>query len=194
MAFVFDASVGGVASNSYLTVAEFLDYMETAYAVTESSEALEDQRNLVLATRLMEANFSPMRKLVRVMPPAQSYYLIRPTWTGAVATVTQRLLWPRTGMFTRTGVAIAPNVIPQELKDATAELARLLKRGDLTVDNDVVVQGLTSVKAGSVALTFKDTFDATKVISDTVFSLLVPSWLTDEIIEYSNSALFDVVV
>lgn len=191
---VLDATIGGVAANSYLTVMEFQDYLTTAYEVTEHVDVLDDDKLLMLATRLMEAAFSPMRKLV--VPnndPNKSYYIIRPTWTGLPATSTQALLWPRTGMFTRTGVAIASNVIPNELKAATAELARQFKVGDKTIDSDISILGLTSIRAGSVALTFKDYVEATKVIPDIVFSLLVPSWLTDEMIEYANRALFDVV-
>jgi len=194
MPIVLDATVGGVNANSYLTVNEFLDYLTTAYDPEEVSSALDDDKTLIMATRLMESMYSPQRKLVRVSPPGQSYYVIRPTWTGLVATSTQRLLWPRIGMFTRTGVAIASNVIPQELKDATAELARQLKKGDRTLDSDAAAQGIKSVQAGSVAVSFKDYFDATKVIPDIVFSMLVPSWLTDEIMESANRAEFDVIV
>jgi hypothetical protein len=95
-------------------------------------------------------------------------------------------------MYDVNGNAIASDIIPIDLKNATAELARQFKVGDRTLDNDVSVQGLTSVRAGSVGLTFKEMVEA-KVLPDAVFNLLVPSWLTDELIEQAWPAQFDVV-
>jgi hypothetical protein len=120
------------------------------------------------------------------------YYYTSPKWTGAPATTTQRMTWPRTGMYDRNGNAIASNVLPKELKEAQSELAGQLIMSDTTLDNSVVVSGLTSVKAGSVALTFKDMIER-HVIPDAVMELLIPSWLTDELVEPANPALFDVV-
>ena len=194
MAFTLDASVGGVASNAYLTVAEYLAYLETSFDFDETATAPDDAATLGMATRLMEALYSPSRRLIRPAPPAYPYYLVRPPWTGAPASTTQALLWPRTGMYNRVGVAIASNVIPQELKNATAELTRQLKKsGGVTDDYDVAVKGISSVKAGSVSVSFRDNVDILKVIPDIVFSLLVPSWLTDELYENASVALFDVV-
>lgn len=82
--------------------------------------------------------------------------------------------------------------IPQELKDAESELAGQLGNADRTLDNDVIVQGLTSVRAGSVSLSFKDTIFP-QVIPDAVFNLMPLSWLTDELYEPAQRAMFDVV-
>jgi hypothetical protein len=81
------------------------------------------------------------------------------------------------------------------LKDATAELAGQLHLADRTLDSDVVAQGITSVKAGSVAVTFsgKSTVDIMRAIPEIVHRLLVPSWITDELFEVADRALFDVV-
>lgn len=192
MAFVLDATVGGVSANSYLTVAEYLAYLETAYEPAESASALEDAPTLGMATRVLNAIFAPRRRLVRPGRGEKPYYLTAPTWTGLPATATQALPWPRTGMYDLNGNAISSNVIPQALKNATAELARQLKVADRTLDNDVSVQGITSVRAGSVAVSFKEMIDA-KVLPDAVFDLLVPSWLTDEIITQAWPAEFDVI-
>ena len=194
MAIVLVATPGAANANSFLTVEEADAYYETrGIAVTEWEDADSEAALLIQATRLLVAMFSPKRMLVRGKTPGESYYVIRPTWTGTPATTTQVLPWPRLGMYDHNGNTIGSTVIPQELKDATAELAIQLSKGDRMVDSDVAVQGITSIKAGSVALTFKDSFDATKVIPDIVWGLLVPSWLTDEIIEWANSAQFDVV-
>jgi hypothetical protein len=193
MAVTLIATPGAANANSFLTAAEADAYFETRLEIPEWSDVDSEEAMLIMATRLMVALFSPMRKLVRGKSMSDSYYLIRPTWTGLPASTTQVLPWPRTGMFDRNGNALSSSVIPQELKDATAELAGHLAKGDRSFDSDVSVQGITSIKAGSVALSFKDAFDATKVIPDIVWGLLVPSWLTDEITESANPALFDVV-
>ena len=84
-------------------------------------------------------------------------------------------------------------IIPQALKDALAELAGALATSDSTLDNEVVVQGIKSVKAGSVALTFNDMIEQ-HVLPDMVWNLMPPSWFTSEIIEPAMPAQFDVVV
>ena len=95
-------------------------------------------------------------------------------------------------MYDANGNAIASNVIPQDLKDAESELAGQLGNADRTLDNDVIVQGLTSIKAGSVSLSFKDMVEA-HVLPDAVWNLMPPSWFTDEIVTMAFGAQFDVV-
>jgi hypothetical protein len=82
--------------------------------------------------------------------------------------------------------------LPRELKEALAELAGQLGTSDSTLDNDVIVQGLTSIRAGSVSLTFKDMIER-HVLPDMVWNLMPPSWFTEEIITDLRMALFDVV-
>lgn len=120
-------------------------------------------------------------------------------WTGAAASDTQALRWPRTGMKDRDGRAI-PSAgaasIPLALKRAQAELAWQLNKADKTGDNAIVNLGITSLKAGSVSLSFGDlasTSNSTEVpryirevtalaavLPDAVKYLLVPSWLSDD--------------
>lgn len=194
MAITLVADVGSATANSYLTLAEAEAYHETRLRVNSWDSAESQEALLIQATRVMEAMFSPGKKtLIRPDPPAAPYFLTRPTWTGTVASSTQRLLWPRIGMYSRTGVAIPSNVIPQELKDAVAELAIQLSSSDRLLDNDVAVQGISSVRAGSVSVSFKNNIEIAKVIPEIVASFLVPSWLTEEVHEASNTALFNVV-
>jgi hypothetical protein len=96
-------------------------------------------------------------------------------------------------MLDYNGNAIASTVIPTELKNATAELAGQMSKSDRLIDNDVAVQGLTGLRAGSVSLSFKSDVQVLKAIPDSVYALLVPSWLTDETIEPMFQAQFDVV-
>lgn len=125
-------------------------------------------------------------------------------WTGAAVDSTQGRAWPRSGMLTRNGFEIpttGASSIPVDLKDAQAEFALQLGAGDRMSDNDAAKQGITSVKAGSVAVTFKDVnvsdpdaLDAqlrlmgselaylSKVVPDAVRWLLVPTWYTEHTI------------
>lgn len=96
-------------------------------------------------------------------------------WEGWPVTEQQRLCWPRAGMVTRNGYAIADNAIPQELKDMTSELARQLLSEDRTADGEVETQGLRSLRAGPVDMTFRDNV-APKVIPDAVVNLMPKCW------------------
>lgn len=190
MALVIDATVGGVAANSYETLAEAQTYFDSRLTVAGWENADSQDVLLAMATRTLDMILSGHRRLSR--GSSGSYYITSPKWTGAPASATQRLAWPRTGMFDRNGNAIPSNVIPQDLKNAESELAGQLGNADRTLDNDVIVQGITSIKAGSVALTFKDMIEA-QVLPDAVWNLMPDSWYTDEIIEPAQASIFDVI-
>jgi len=187
---VIDATVGGANANSYLTLAEAQAYFDTRLPVAGWDDADDQNVLLIMATRTLDRLLTPYKTLFTMN--GRNYYRVRPQWTGAAATQTQRLAWPRTGMFDANGFAIASNVIPEDLKFATAEFAGQLGNADRTLDNDVIVQGLKSVKAGSVALTFGDGI-MPQVIPDAVWNLLVNSWMTEELYEPAQAAIFDVV-
>lgn len=190
------ATPGDPTANSYLTLAEAQAYWDTKL-FTDAWDASPDQEAaLILATRTLNAILTPRREYNLAVGAVMAYFETGPTWTGLIASNTQALPWPRTGMFNRNGVAINPATIPQELKDATAELAGQMSLADRTIDNDAAVQGIASVKAGSVAVTFKNGAGAAltlKVLPDFVWNLLVPSWLTDILIEPVYSAIFEVL-
>ncbi len=123
-------------------------------------------------------------------------------WTGTATDDVQALAWPRTGLLTTNSFPLDPTVIPQRLKDAQSEFAGILLSGttDRTADNpDLKAIGeqtqLTSVKAGSVALSFAgksfsnlESFDAfirslnsdlnylSKAVPDSVRMKIPPTW------------------
>jgi hypothetical protein len=187
-----DATVGGPNANSYETLVEAQAYFLTRLPLAGWDDAADQSVLLIMATRVLNAVLRPAKTLVLAQGGNPAFYRTRRTWTGAPASSTQRLAWPRTGMYDANGNAIPSNVIPQDLKDAESELAGQLGTSDRTLDNDVIVQGLTSVRAGSVALTFKDMIE-THVLPDAVWLLMPPSWFTDEIITPAWPAEFDVV-
>lgn len=179
------ATAGAADANSYLTLAEANAYFETRLSADAWDNADDPERALMFATRVLDKMGQPYKYLIFGDP---QYYRTRPQWTGAPTTTTQKLSWPRTGMLDANDNEIADTVIPQDLKDATAELALALLVSDRTLDSDISIQGITSIKAGPVSLSFKDMI-ASKVMPDYVWSLMPPSWFTDELIEYVGVAV-----
>lgn len=188
---------GALDANSYATIAEANQYFNDRLPLSVpwiGSGDTEGQA-MVMAARYIDAMASPMTMF---NPPSKSSggaagqgsYVTRPHWTGQPATSIQRMAWPRIGMFDRNGNPIDEATIPLDLKYAQCEFAGQLKITDTTLNNDVIVQGITSVKAGSVAVSFKDQIPP-RVWPDAVWNLLVPSWLTPEIISYVSSAQFE---
>jgi hypothetical protein len=184
-----DATIGGANANSYETTVEAQVYFDSRLTVDGWENGDQDML-LIMATRTLNALLMPHKELFWKGDVA--YYRVRRTWTGTPASTTQALAWPRVGMYDMNGNAIPSNVIPQALKDAESELAGQLGNSDRTLDNDVMVQGLTSVRAGSVSLSFKD-FIETHVIPDAVWNLMPASWFTDETIIPAIQAQFDVI-
>lgn len=192
MAVTIVATPGAANANSFLTEVEATPYFNARLPLVPPWEDADDPTAaLVMATRILSALAQPHRFLISSSSPPY-YYRTRRQWTGLPASATQSLAWPRVGMYDANGNAIASTVVPQALKDATAELAGQLIIADTTLDNATSVAGITSVKAGSVAVTFKDMIEA-KVLPDAVWNLMPPSWFTEEIIESAMSALFDVI-
>jgi hypothetical protein len=189
-----DATVGGANSNSYELLSEANTYFDERLPLNPPWVASGDNaiRALLMATRGLEQFGQAMKLLVPATGGVAAYYRVARRWTGLPASATQRLSWPRIGMFDNNGNPIPTDVIPQELKDAESEFAGQLLKSDRTLDNDVITGGITSVRAGSVSVSFKDQIFK-QVIPDAALGLLVPGWLTDETVEAASPALFDVI-
>jgi Putative DnaT-like ssDNA binding protein len=169
VAAVVDDTVGGEDANSYESVAEFLAYLETKTHTANVPNAAAAIPYVIQATRLLDNALAPPDLAIAYARGLTVAF----GWTGAAATVAQALAWPRTGMFTRTG---AP-----DLKHAVSEIAYALLATDLTETDTIAALGITSVKAGSVAVTFKAAVDGatTKTpasLPDAALACLVPSW------------------
>ena len=189
---VIDATVGGANANSYETVVEANAYFDSRIPITPPWVASGEEVYLITATRLLNNLAQPFKTFFPAQGGSPAYYRVRRQWTGLPATSTQRLAWPRIGMFDANGNSIPSNVVPQDLKDAESEFAGQLLGGDRSLDNSVIVQGLTAIRAGSVSLNFKNDF-MPQVVPDAVFNLMPQSWLTDELYILANVAEFDVV-
>ena len=192
MAITLKADVGAVDSNSYETKAEADAYFGTRLFSDDWDNADAPEKALMMATRVLDIMAQPHKVLIPASGGVPAHYKTFAQWSGAPATITQKLAWPRTGMFDGNGNAISSAIIPQALKDALSELAFQLLREDRTLDSDISALGVTSMKAGPVSFSFKDSV-LPKVIPDAVLNLMPASWFTDEIIESAYSAEFEVL-
>lgn len=153
MPCTIDATVGGVSANAYADIAFADAYHEAHLYNTTWTAATADEkcRALQMATRMLDAQVA---------------------WFGWIATTTQALLWPRSGVIGRTGYAWQPTVLPTELKQAAAELARVLLAGGRTPDVPASSDGISRLVAGPVEIEFDGTRTDPREISDAVFYLI----------------------
>jgi hypothetical protein len=170
MALVIDATPGSPTANSFATIAEGNAYHEghmTPDAWTDASTD-EKSRALVTATRLL------------------TYHL---DWIGRASTSEQALAWPRYAALTRNGYLFASDVVPQAVKDATIELARLLLEGAVTV----TVNDLDELKAGPISLKFRNDADAPEPspLPDSVYQMVKFLAARDSV---SNDAVYHVPI
>lgn len=185
MALVLVATPGAANANSYLTLAEATAYYEGRLTSVAWDNAADQEALLVMATRTINGYFLGRRTAIMVEGNVPAYR-VGARWTGAPADGVQSLAWPRAGMYNGNGYAIAGTAIPRELKDATAELAIQTAGGNTTLDIASSVKGITSIKAGGVAIGFGGQNSQTvtsKPLPDAVLMLIPPSWYEPEVVE-----------
>lgn len=143
MPVVLDATPGSATANSFTTLAAADAYWASQlYPAAWTDPAVTDDtknRALITATQLLTEQLA---------------------WLGWPATTMQALPFPRSGLRTRTGAAIAPTVIPTELANATAELAGQLIAAGQMPDTRLDSAGLKRLKAGPVELEFDGSVQA----------------------------------
>lgn len=150
MALTLDATVGGQNSNSYTTAAEGDTYHEARLYATDWTGATTANKEaaLVWATRVLDYSFE---------------------WTGAKYTLEQALRWPRFGALNRDGELFGSDEIPAELKDAVAELARLLIASNRPGEKGT--EGLKRLKVDVIELEF-DKLDRIPTVPDDVYQMI----------------------
>ena len=77
-------------------------------------------------------------------------------WEGTKAVKTSALRWPRNNVVDIDGVEVEEDEIPQQLKEATAEMARFLVAKDRTVEQSR--DGLKELIVDSVELVFDEKY------------------------------------
>jgi hypothetical protein len=157
---IFDATVGGSDSTSFVTVEEADAYFSVHPFGENWFELDQSQKEsyLMMSTRSISAL----------------------CWTGQATSPDQALAWPRVGMVSTTGYPIPDNVIPKEIKYMTMELAFRTYSEGSTGSSSTGDQGLKRVKAGSVEVEYFNPGDV-----ETTFSL-VPT----DIKMYGNQSWF----
>jgi hypothetical protein len=160
-------TVGGSTSNSYSSVAEADAYFESVLYADDwdGADTGTQERALIYATLLLDSKYD---------------------WAGNQTTLIdeggvgagQRLAWPRNGVIDADGLGnVDENVIPRQLKYATAEFAKQLIVSNRTANNDVETQGITSLGVGPISLSFKDSVkSATQTVVPDAVRMLLPPW------------------
>jgi hypothetical protein len=171
---------GAANANSFASLAEFDAYHATRIpAITWLATATDPQKEavLIMGARLLGTCFD---------------------WRGAAVDDVQALVFPRSGLLTRNGFTLPSSgatSIAIDLKNAQCEWAGQIGAADLVSDNAAASQGVESVKAGSVSVSFQkvDTSSVESVdmilrrlgsqfaylsseVPGEVRRLLVPSW------------------
>lgn len=163
-----NAEAGSTTANSYASLEDAAAYHDTHPYAATWDDADEDQkvRALITATRTLDTWFD---------------------WNGDISSLTQRLLWPRRGVLRPGispgmqdvrrndwhepfGVLLDSATVPVIIAEATSELARQLLDSNRTADSDVESQGIRSLKAGPVDITFSSATTA-KPIPDAVMAM-----------------------
>jgi hypothetical protein len=134
-----DTTVGGANADSYASLVEADAYVANNRPTGDSDpwvdlEEAQREAALRMAAQYLDAAFP---------------------WTGSAVDAVQAMCWPRSGMLSRNGFAIATTTIPNELKKAQCEYARQLSAEDPTESDSAKAANLESVKAGSVELSFQ---------------------------------------
>lgn len=140
--FVVEDGTGLPNANSYVSVGEADDILVTNIHNTAWA-ALDDpdkEKLLAWATRLVDT---------------------KATWYGHKAYSTSALRWPRKGVTSKDCVEILPNEIPENLKEAIAEMARYLVENDRTVEQSR--DGLESLRVDVIDMKFDKNYRLTQL-------------------------------
>lgn len=160
MALTLITTAGATNSNSYATVSEANTYHDSIREEADQVwSALHDgkkERLLVMATRLIDEHF---------------------VFLGYKRNSNQALHWPRSGVVKDGKYAygtfenLDETTIPQFVKDATSEFARLLSAEDTTADDDTA--GFKQLMVQGISLTMDQSSRLSKgVIRSSVYSIL----------------------
>lgn len=149
-----DATVGGTSSNSFMTLAEADAYWADNYHSTAWDALIDDDKNklLIMATQTLD------------------YWV---DWIGHRATEDQALRWPRYDVQDLDGYTFDSDIIPNFLKDATAELASYFISYNPAAEPDT--KGFSEIRVDVIALKIdKADRDGITSIPDYVLAIIEP--------------------
>lgn len=159
MAVIFNYSASSPTANSYLSVGEADDYNsrtsnDSAWAALVTGEK---ERLLMWATSLIDSHFE---------------------FIGARTNFNQALKWPRFDVIVDDKI-YSKDAIPQPVKDATAEMAKVLRTTNTTIDTRT--GEVSSVRIGSIGVEFKTDSDQ--------YQKTIPSIVNELLAEFMNTQL-----
>jgi len=151
MAITLVATPKAANANTYATQAESVSYHETHLYASAWDDAVSEKQKaaLVWATRLLDDSLD---------------------FEGWRTTTTQKLSWPRIGIWTRDNITVDDDVIPQFLINATSELARTLLEADRTAEPDT--KGFSKISVGPISLSVDKLDSRLNPIPDSVMEML----------------------
>lgn len=123
-------------SNSYISLAEADQYFATHPYYADNWSDMGD----------------PDKEMLLMMATQSLDSLM--IWRGSIVSVTQALSWPRTGVYDNEGRLIASNIVPQNVKWATAEMAFHISQGKSASAGTPQSQGLEKLKIDVIELQF----------------------------------------
>lgn len=139
MALIVEDGAGLATAESYLSVADATTYhTNMGSSAAWASVGVETVQEAMLrrATNYLRSRYYNM-------------------WEGTAVAVAQRLDWPRSGVPTRDGFgSIASNAVPEEVKNACAELALKAFSADLMPDES---QAVKREKIGPIEVEYDQT-------------------------------------
>lgn len=157
---VIDATIGGTDTNSYIDLpeAEILIHARPFHEDWDAINAADaddiKKAALVWATRIL-SNYC---------------------WKGTIASQTQALPFPRTGLYDNDGREYASDAYPQWLEVATTELAFFMATEDRL--GDAGTEGFKSIKIDKLVFEI-DPNDRTALIPDYIIDA-IDRWMESE--------------
>lgn len=157
MAIVFDATIGGSAANSYITVARAADLLplvvsSTRVAIWTALDNASKELYLMRAVRLLEAYME---------------------WEGTKVDDLQPIGWPRDWVYGPDRCYVLPtNEVPQTVGEAQALLALCLAEG--FDQADAAASPVDYLKVSSIAISFSSQRAARS-------SMLLPSEVVEKL-------------
>lgn len=147
-----DTTPGGPNADSYASLVEADAYNDTILYNESWTAADDPTKEIVLkwATRLLDANMD---------------------WFGNKATEEQALRFPRYGAYGPDGYQYDSDVIPDQLKEATSEYARLLIEEN--IPGDANADTFSELAVASIKLKYRE-YDnqQNSQVLDSVYSLI----------------------
>jgi len=149
---VIDATIGGVSTNSILTLAETEELIHQ-HPFHDQWDTISDDdikhAAMIWATRIM------------------NHY----GWKGVIASQTQALSWPRTEVYDKDNREYASDSYPEWLRVATAELTFFIAIEDRLTDTGT--EGFKKIKIGPIDLEI-DKYDRPDWIPNYILRAISP--------------------